>query len=154
MYNSTISPDILLMITFEKNINHSKCRWYRLSSSEQINYCRTQSSVTDYFRANYDKMKPLYRLVIYSVLISCSHFVPLLLPFQRGDRLYTSESNVYRRQILTYKGGPRTEKFKIFIMVVDVWHRYSSESEPRHLWWFQLEKPFGRHGLYSNISAL
>ena len=24
-----------------------------------------------------------------------------------GDRLYTSESDVYRRQILTYKDGPR-----------------------------------------------
>ena len=29
--------------------------------------------------------------------------------FQCGDRLYTSESDVYRRQILTYKDGPRTE---------------------------------------------
>ena len=26
-----------------------------------------------------------------------------------GDRLYTSESDVYRRQILTYKDNPRTE---------------------------------------------
>ena len=31
-------------------------------------------------------------------------------PFQRGYRLYTSESDVWRRQILTYKYGPRTEK--------------------------------------------
>ena len=30
--------------------------------------------------------------------------------FQRGDRLYTSESDVYRRQILTYKDGPSTER--------------------------------------------
>ena len=30
-------------------------------------------------------------------------------PFQRGDRLYTSESDVCRRQILTYKDGPRAE---------------------------------------------
>ena len=29
--------------------------------------------------------------------------------FQCGDRLYTSESDVYRRQILTYKDGPRNE---------------------------------------------
>ena len=28
-------------------------------------------------------------------------------------RLYTSESNVYRRQILTYKGGPLAERVKI-----------------------------------------
>ena len=31
-------------------------------------------------------------------------------PFQHGDRLYTLESDVCRRQILTYKAGPRTEK--------------------------------------------
>ena len=30
--------------------------------------------------------------------------------FQCGDRLYTSESDVYRRQILTYKDGTRTER--------------------------------------------
>ena len=30
--------------------------------------------------------------------------------FQCGDRLYTSESDVYRRQILTCKDGPRTER--------------------------------------------
>ena len=35
-----------------------------------------------------------------------------------GDRLYTSESDVYRRQILTYKDGPRTERVKILILVV------------------------------------
>ena len=28
----------------------------------------------------------------------------------RGDRLYTSESDVQRRQILTYKDGPRAKK--------------------------------------------
>ena len=30
--------------------------------------------------------------------------------FHRGDRLYTSESDAYRRQMLTYKDGPRTER--------------------------------------------
>ena len=30
--------------------------------------------------------------------------------FQCGDRLYASESDVYRRQILTYKDGPRAER--------------------------------------------
>ena len=38
-------------------------------------------------------------------------------PFQCADRLYTSESDVYRRQILTYKDDPRTERMKI--MAVD-----------------------------------
>ena len=37
------------------------------------------------------------------------------------DRLYTSESDVCRRQIMTYEDCPRTERFKIFIMVVDPW---------------------------------
>ena len=30
--------------------------------------------------------------------------------FSAGNRLYTSESDVCRRQILTYKDGPRTER--------------------------------------------
>ena len=33
--------------------------------------------------------------------------------------LYTSESDVYRRQILTSQVGPRIEKIQIFIMAVD-----------------------------------
>ena len=38
--------------------------------------------------------------------------------FQHGHRLYTSESDVCRRQILAYKDCPRTERNKIFIMFV------------------------------------
>ena len=34
--------------------------------------------------------------------------------FQRGDRLYTSASDVCRRQMLTYKDGPRTGRIKYF----------------------------------------
>ena len=34
----------------------------------------------------------------------------LIILFQCGDILYTSESDVSRRQILTYKDGPRTER--------------------------------------------
>ena len=33
----------------------------------------------------------------------------IFLLLQRGDRLYTSESDVYRRQIVTCKDDPRTE---------------------------------------------
>ena len=33
-----------------------------------------------------------------------------ILPFQGGDRLWTPESDVYRRQILTSKVGHRTER--------------------------------------------
>ena len=39
--------------------------------------------------------------------------------FQRGDRLYTSESDVCRRQILAYKVDPRTKRIKIFLTAVD-----------------------------------
>ena len=34
-------------------------------------------------------------------------------PLQREDRLYTSESAVCRRQILTYKDGPHAERVTI-----------------------------------------
>ena len=33
--------------------------------------------------------------------------------FQRRDRLYASEADVYRRQLLTYKDGPRPESVNI-----------------------------------------
>ena len=41
----------------------------------------------------------------------CYGFTPIIniLLFQCGDRLWTSESNVYRRQILTSKVDPHTE---------------------------------------------
>ena len=35
--------------------------------------------------------------------------------FQCGDRFHTLESDVYRRQTLTYKGGPRAERVKVLI---------------------------------------
>ena len=50
-------------------------------------------------------------------------------PFSAGERLYTSESDVCRRQILTYKDCPRTERIKLFLMAVDPYHRYSNESQ-------------------------
>ena len=36
--------------------------------------------------------------------------------FQCGDRLYTPESDVSIRQILTYGDGPRTEKVNVCMM--------------------------------------
>ena len=39
-----------------------------------------------------------------------------------------SESDVCRRQILTYKYGPRTERIKL-LPIVATQHRYSNESE-------------------------
>ena len=49
--------------------------------------------------------------------------------FQRGDRLYTSESAVYRRQILTYKDGPHAERVNILYLLfiwsgVGVYHMW------------------------------
>ena len=41
---------------------------------------------------------------------------------QRVDRLYTSESDVCRRQILTYIDGSRAERFKLFISVLDPYY--------------------------------
>ena len=40
-------------------------------------------------------------------------------PSKCGGRLYTSETDVCRRQILMYKDGPRTESFKTFMIAVD-----------------------------------
>ena len=40
------------------------------------------------------------------------------LTLSARDRLYTSESDVYSRQTLTYKDDPRTERIKICIMTV------------------------------------
>ena len=39
-----------------------------------------------------------------------------ILIFLVRGRLYTSESDVYRRQILTYKDGPRTERVNLTIV--------------------------------------
>ena len=75
----------------------------------------------------------------------------LVKPFQRGDRLYTAESDVCRRQILPYKYDHRAGRIEIFLMDVDAWHRYSNASETANWnisndfkYW---KKPFGLHGL-------
>ena len=52
-------------------------------------------------------------------LNSLEHCLFGVIPFLRGDRLYTPESVVCRRQILTYKDDPRTESIKLFVMIVD-----------------------------------
>ena len=40
-------------------------------------------------------------------------------PFERGDRLYTSESDIQKRQILTSKDGPALQESKKYITAVD-----------------------------------
>ena len=37
-----------------------------------------------------------------------------------GDRLYTSESDVYRRQILKYKDGPSAKRVKASMVRLSV----------------------------------
>ena len=56
-------------------------------------------------------------------------YCAILNSYCAGIELKTSESDVYRRQILTTEVDPRTVSVKIFIIVVDQYHRYSNESE-------------------------
>ena len=61
--------------------------------------------------------------IIVNALVSCFWFIWIhmlwvyrhwkyFIFFLCGDRLYTSESDVYRRHILTYKDDPRTGRVK------------------------------------------
>ena len=49
------------------------------------------------------------------LIFVCLRFSPQVVrqPLQRGDRLYSSESDVCRRQILTTKVDPRTLRAKL-----------------------------------------
>ena len=38
----------------------------------------------------------------------------VIISVRGGGRLYTSESDVYRRQILTYKDDPRAKRVNVF----------------------------------------
>ena len=57
----------------------------------------------------------------------CNTMCFLIYLFNRVTVFYRSESDVCRRQIMTYKDGPRHEIIKIVIMAVDPQHRYSNE---------------------------
>ena len=43
----------------------------------------------------------------------CLRQLEILSNSQSGDRLYVSESDVSRHQILTYKDGPRAERVNL-----------------------------------------
>ena len=58
------------------------------------------------------KMLSLHSRAMFTVYGKCLVYYPL----QRGNRLYTSESDICRHQILTYKDDPRAEIIKIFTM--------------------------------------
>ena len=49
----------------------------------------------------------------------------MLWVYSAGDRLYTSESDVYRSQILRYKDGPDMELLSLYLRVrVKITHIY------------------------------
>ena len=86
-----------------------------------------QSNTTSYllFVGIYDqylKVKKLFIIIFFSS--KCKAYVIQywysingklwsLNRFQPGDRIYTSESDICRRQILSYKNGSHTERIKI-----------------------------------------
>ena len=63
-------------------------------------------------------LKSSYMTMLCYVMLLVHAIIHVQL-FQCLNRFYTSESDVCIRQILTYKNGPRTERIKIFIAVVD-----------------------------------
>ena len=62
-------------------------------------------------------------------------------PFQRGDRLYTSESDISMSQIWRIKTVPALKELKIFLTARDIDIQMNQKQLTiRHLWWFQIEK--------------
>ena len=58
----------------------------------------------------------------------------IFLIFQRGDRLYTSEFDVCRRQIVTYINGPRAERVKALTTTIVVFNLFYFPMKPLLLW--------------------
>ena len=56
-------------------------------------------------------------IIVHIYLIKIGYFNPF------------SAATVFMRQILTYKIDFRTERIKLFTLVVDPYHRYSNEAE-------------------------
>ena len=69
----------------------------------------------------YFQIEIIINVLVLSFRVHLSTYVMRLRPliifefFQCGDRLFTSESDVYRRQILTYKGSPHAERVKTYM---------------------------------------
>ena len=64
----------------------------------------------------------------------------------------------FRRQILTFKVDPRTERIKTFMMAVYPWHRYSNKAGKANsaiYWKWKLKtNPFVFRVIYKYVSAL
>ena len=81
----------------------------------------------------------------------CIYAYKTLYFFQWGDRLYTSASDVCRRQILTYKDGPRAEHVSAIETLVDSCRRKNEDAVVDFsVSWLSLSP--GEHiiGLYSD----
>ena len=64
-------------------------------------------------------LRPLY---IFNSLSAVTDFIRQILT--AIDRIYTSESDVYRRQMLTYKVGPRVEWVKTDNTIIGCFSSY------------------------------
>ena len=53
------------------------------------------------------------------LLIGVTFYFQHVYPLQQRDRLWSSESDVCRRQILMSKVYPRTVRVKLFIMILE-----------------------------------
>ena len=90
------------------------------------------NTALNYFCKNHGNRSFFYQSeTIVNVLVGSFRFIWIHVPidlmglqplqifnqfFQCGDSLYTSETDVYRPLILTYKEGPRTERVKPFYL--------------------------------------
>ena len=65
-------------------------------------------------------------------------------------RLQTSDSAVYRRQILASQVDPPAVRVKSWNLLTQL----SASNDEHYLYDFKLKKPFSLYGLYKNMSAL
>ena len=83
------------------------CKWYVLYASSQINNNNNKvkniATKRGFFNLKSSQMSYLALSASFEYLCYGSTAIRNSLLFQCGDRLYTSESDVSRRQILTYK---------------------------------------------------
>ena len=59
--------------------------------------------------SRHNRLSQLFLIHLYTYVMG-RRPLEIFVFFPHRDRIYTSESDVYRRQILTYKDGPRTER--------------------------------------------
>ena len=98
-------------------------------------------------------------VIIINVLASYFRFIwiPILRVYHQqkffpcGDRPYTSESDVYRRQILTYKNGPRAGRVQLKGFYVELRSEYLGYTDInlticRSRSWYGIWKPIRKSG--------